>query len=186
MKIKSERMWLRPINEKDKEKIRNWRNDHRQFFFDSKEITIEAQNKWFNKYTQLPSGTDIIFIPTLYSGEEIGMISLYDVEMDTRSAQIGRVLLLDKYRHHEYSQEMINTLCKFAFDTMRLYKLTVKTDITNDDAISVYHKAGFRIVGQEFLSVSKFTYRIIIIMDKINTNYNPKSSIALCVIEEVE
>jgi RimJ/RimL family protein N-acetyltransferase len=184
MKIKTERLWLRPIEEKDQLKLRWWRNSSKDNFFDNKEITEEAQTKWFKKYKGLPSGTDMMFIATTKGGEEIGTAAIYDLDTTDRTAKIGRILVIERYRGKGYAQEIVEGLCSFADETIRLHSLIVETDMLNDDAIAVYHRTGFRTVGQNFLRVSStYLYRIIVIMRRINPNYDDKKPMQVVEVE---
>lgn len=175
MKIVTKRLWLRPINEKDNENLRIWRNTHKEMFFsyDGTDISPERQDKWFKKYTSLPPGTDLMFIATiLNTGEEVGTIALYDVKMEDRTAVMGRVLVLEKYRGHDYAQEMVDGLRDFAFETMRLHVLVVETDILNKKAKQIYFKAGFDTIGQRFIPMTKYLFRIVEIMELLNPDHD--------------
>jgi len=185
MKIKGVRLQLIPIKESDIEKIRVWRNTNRESFFDDKEISEEAQIKWYKRYTQIPPGTDLIFIAkNMASGEDVGMIALYDVDIDTRTAYIGRVLILQKHRGQDYGQEMVDLIRDFAFDTMRLHRLVVETDLLNGKAQTIYHVSGFKTIGQRFLPVTAFLFRIIVILEMINPDHDLRKPIRLESVEE--
>jgi len=67
-----------------------------------------------------------------------------------------------------------------------LHLLFVETDIANDDAISIYHKAGYKMVGLKFLQTEKFTYRIVAKLEKINPNHDIKHPVTLFVLDEDE
>lgn len=185
MKIKGTRLQLRPIKEADIEKIRQWRNSNREAFFDDKEISTKAQAKWYQRYLSTPSGTDMVFIAhNMASGEDIGMISLYDVNIDERTAYIGRVLILNKHRGHDYGQEMVNLIRDFAFETMRLHRIVVETDLLNSRAQTIYHISGFKTIGQRFLPTTEYLFRIIVIMEMINPDHDPNKPIRIVSVED--
>lgn len=180
MKIKTSRLYLRPIELGDLETLRKWRNDHKDIYFDSTEISLARQEKWFKRYMALPPGVDNMFIISTRSGEGIGTIALYDVNIDDRSATIGRVLLLETFRGKGYAQESVQALKDFAFTKMRLHRLVVETDLTNNNAISIYHKTGFSIIGMRYLQTgSTFLYRLIVVMEAINPDHDTAKPVRL-------
>jgi RimJ/RimL family protein N-acetyltransferase len=185
VKISTNRLWLRPINEGDNEKLREWRNRHLDAFFsDPVYISQKKQEAWFESYKDRPTGTDLMFIPTLHTGQEIGTIALYDINMSDRSALMGRILLLEKFRGKGYAQEMVGALVNFAFETMRLHTLAVETDLTNNDAISIYHKTGFSIIGMRFIQISKTNMmRTIVIMEQTNPDHDLKKPLRIVDLE---
>jgi len=185
MKLKGGRLQLIPIQEKDLEKVRQWRNDNKDAFFDSSEISPEAQAKWWKKYSSLPPGTDTIFIAkNIFSGEDVGMVSLYDIDIDTRTAYVGRVLIIPKHRGHNYGQEMVDLVRDFAFETIRLHKLIVETDLLNTKAQTIYHVSGFLTIGQRFMQITSYLFRIIVIMEMTNPSHDIKRPVRLVEVEE--
>lgn len=147
--LKSERLILKPVDEKDIEWLRDVRNRYKDNFFDANEITKEQQKAWYVKYRE--SGTDQMFIVKLKSGEQIGTIALYDIDITYRTAKLGRVLLLDEFRHHGYAEEMVQTLIKYAFELVRLYKVKVEVHYDNIDAIAIYSRAGFKPITKPII-----------------------------------
>src|SRR4030042_1434550 len=108
--ITSERLVFKPIDEKDIEWLRDSRNKYKDNFFDSHEITTEQQKAWYVKYRD--NGNDKMFIVKLKSGEQIGTIAIYNIDVSNRSAELGRVLLLEEFRHCGYAEEMVQRMVK--------------------------------------------------------------------------
>lgn len=170
--LKSERLLFRSVNKDDIEWLRETRNKYRGNFFDSHEITKEQQKAWYTKYRE--SGVDQMFIVSLKSGEQIGTIALYDIDVSNRTAKLGRVLLLEEFRRHGYAEEMVKTIIKLAFETMRLYKLKVEVHLDNIDAIAIYARAGFKSVT-----------RPIQLLEATNPNFDAKKSIKITSYDEL-
>lgn len=164
--IKGDRVDLAPLQEKDIEMIRQWRMKYKDHFYDANEITPEQQKIWYSKYKESP--TDRMYIIQKKDGEPIGTIAIYEINIQTRTARLGRVLLLEEARGQGYAEEAVKTLLDYADNVMRLYRVTTDTYIDNIDAIAVYARAGF-----------KTTIRPIIILERINKNYDPKKPIRL-------
>lgn len=164
--LKSERLLFKPVDENDIEWLRETRNKHRDSFFDSHEITTEQQKAWYTKYRE--SGTDHMFQVALKSGEAIGTIALYDIDISNRTAKLGRVLLLEEFRQHGYAEEMVKTILKLAFETIRLYKVKVEVHLDNINAIAIYARAGFKSIT-----------RPIQLLEATNPNFDPKKSVRI-------
>ena len=141
--LKSERLLFKQVDENDLEWLRETRNKYKDHFFDSHDITKEQQKAWYNKYRDI--GADTMFIVKLKSGEQIGTIAIYDIDVTTRNAKLGRILLLTEFRKHGYAEEMVERILKLGFEEMRLYKIKVECYWENLDAIVIYHRAGFTV-----------------------------------------
>lgn len=164
--IRSERLVFKPVDENDIEWLRDTRNKYKDHFFDAHEITKEQQKAWYAKYREI--GTDHMFIVKLKSGDKIGTIALYDVDITNRTVKLGRVLLLEEFRRHGYAEEMVQTLLKLAFETMKLYKVKVEVHIDNINAIAIYARAGFKSIT-----------RPIQLLEAVNPNYDPKKPVTI-------
>lgn len=161
----SERLILKPLEDKDIEMIRIWRNTYKQAFFDSSEITPEKQGKWYNDY-KASDGKDQIFIITLSEDNTpIGQVSIYNINNETRTGTFGRFLLLETYRHRGYGEEAIKRLLQYCFEDLQLYKVRTEVYYDNIDAIAVYSRARFKPVT-----------RPIIWLEKVNDNYKEKNT----------
>lgn len=165
--LKSERLILRPLEEKDVELIREWRNRHKHMFFDSSEISKEQQRVWYTHYRE-SGGTDQMFIICLKDGTPIGQVAIYDVSIENRTAKFGRFLLLEDYRSLGYAEEAVKRLLQHCFETMRLYKVKLEVFLENIDAIAIYARAGF-----------KTTTKPIILLEKINDDYDYRKPLVL-------
>jgi len=165
--LKSERLIIRPLEEDDMEMIRQWRNKHRDDFFDAGEISKEQQRLWYTHYKE-SGGKDQMFIICLKDGTPIGQVAIYDVNIENRTAKFGRFLLLEEFRGQSYAEEAVKRLLKHCFDTMRLYKLKLEVFLENINAIAIYARAGF-----------KTTTKPIIMLEKINDDYDYRKPLQL-------
>ncbi len=163
MKI-SDRIKLRTIEQKDMELVRKWRNQYANNFGDAGFITKEQQRMFYEKYQE--SNTDKMFMIELKDGTPIGTIALYNISSPDRTADIGRVIIIDEYRGSGYAEEAVRMVCSIA-DDMRLYKTRVWAFLENLDAISVYSRCGFR-AGRPRLY-----------LERVNVNSNWKAPIVV-------
>ena len=154
--IKSERIYLKPIGENDIEWLRETRNKYKNNFFDANEISKEQQRSWYERYQE--NSTDRMFIIKLKSGEYIGTIALYNIDIGSRKAVLGRVLLLEEFRGHGYAEEAVKLLTDYAFSIMKLYKIKVEVHQDNLDALAIYARAGFKTITRPIMVLEKTNY----------------------------
>jgi len=158
---------MRPLKDEDVELIRQWRNNHRDSFFDASEITKEMQRAWYQRYKET-DGKDQMFIMCLKDGTAIGQVAIYNINVADRNADFGRFLLLEEYRGHGYAEECVKGMMEYCFETLRLYKVKIQVHLDNIDAIAIYARSGF-----------KTTTRPILYMERVNPNYDWKKPITI-------
>ena len=164
--LKSKRINFSPVSEEDIEWLRENRNKHKDSFFDAGEISIDQQKAWYGRYKE--SATDNMYIATLKSGDKIGTIALYNIDIASRTATLGRVLLLEEYRGYGYAEEMVRTMLRVAFEHIRLYKVKVEVHIDNINAIAIYARSGFKSIT-----------RPIQLLEATNPNYDRKKPLVI-------
>lgn len=164
MELKTERLILKPLSEDLIEWVRQQRNRYHDKFFDGGYITKEQQRIFFDKYRE--SSVDRMFVICLKNGEKIGTIAVYNISISDRTADIGRILLIDDYRGHGYMSEALKCILEMAFEDLRLWKIKVATHLDNLDALNIYAKLGF-----------KTTTRPVILLEKENININWKKPV---------
>jgi RimJ/RimL family protein N-acetyltransferase len=165
--IKTDRLNIRLLEERDIEMIRQWRNIYREHFFDSSEISKEQQRAWYTNY-QSTKGTDQMYILELKDGTPIGQCALYNIDITSRKAVFGRFLLLEEFRHVGYAEEAVKGVLNYAFKILRLYKIKVEVFLENIDAIAIYARSGF-----------KTTTKPIILMEAVNYEADPNKPLIL-------
>jgi len=165
--IKGKRLDLKPVDRGDIETLRVWRNKHGQNFFTSDTITKQQQRAWYQHY-QDNYGRDFMYLIKLKDGTPIGTIALYNVEMADRTADIGRILLLEQFRSQGYMEEALEMLVKEAFEKIRVWKLRLSCYLDNAGAISAYHKVGFQSL-----------LRPVMIMEMKNSDISPEKPLTL-------
>lgn len=139
--LKGDKVSLKPIGAGDIEWLRSVRNKYRDSFYSRDEISPLQQRAWYDRYAEC--NTDLMFIIQDKQGEKVGTIALYNIKMDDRSADVGRIIILDEYRGEGYMEEALNLLVEHAFKRMRLFKIKVSTYLDNAAAIGLYSKVGF-------------------------------------------
>jgi diamine N-acetyltransferase len=141
--IRGDKVDLRLIKEKDIELLRMWRNAYHDKFFSSDFITKVQQRQWYSKYAEA-GGRDLMFIIQLKDGTPIGSVAIYNIEITTRTADFGRMLIIQEYEGYGYAKEVVTLCVKFAFETLKLWKLKLSVFLDNAKAIGMYSDCGFR------------------------------------------
>ena len=123
-------MTLRPLAAGDLEAVRRLRNQDREAFFDTAEISAEQQARWFANLT----GRAVRFLVMEEDGEVIGTISVTDTD---RGSEIGNLALDHRYRGRGLMTEAVRQLTEAPGD----YFAEVKPD--NHPSLAVFERAGF-------------------------------------------
>lgn len=137
---------LRLINENDIEWLRETRNKNLGEFFSHDYITPQQQRQWYQSYTD-STGRDYMYIIESPDGTKLGTIALYNINISDRTAELGRVFVIEEYRGLGIMETAINMIMKIAFESMRIFKVRLMTFLNNAAAISLYHKCGFEAMS---------------------------------------
>lgn len=84
-------MRLRPIGEADLEVVRRLRNSNRKWFFDTREVTVETQRRWFKALDTRP----VDFYVLEVEGTVVGTAS---VTTSGNGLEIGNLILDPAWR----------------------------------------------------------------------------------------
>ena len=72
--------------------------------------------------------------------EFIGWVSLSDVQLKNRGANLGIAILQKEQRGQGCGFEAVSLICKFAFYELGLHKIRLAVNSNNQKAIHVYEK----------------------------------------------
>ena len=132
------------MNETYSEKYRELRNLNgvRQRFVNSRVITKEAQNSWFNRYLKSPN--EYMFAILDNGGQFLGGCSLYEWKEDT--CEFGRLIIDPLKSGKGYGENAVRAALMIGkLNGINHIKLDVYSD--NIPALTVYKKVGFSITG---------------------------------------
>lgn len=114
---------IRPLDKKDLEALRSWRNNEQisRFFRKINYITSIQQQQWFQRYLKEPN----IYYWAITEGEKtIGSLSLYDVEKST--GEIGKFMIGDSMAHGKgYGYRAFIMVLKTGFELLHLQNINV-------------------------------------------------------------
>ena len=150
--ISSTHLLLLPLTEEYIEPLRLLRNreENRVWFFDPTEITAEQQKKWFASQQQAEG--DYMFAvcskqdPTLF----LGAVALYHHDPESRSFEIGRLLLDAKeVPFHGLGKELIAEACRLGFEKLGAKRLVAEVFSDNERSRACFTENGFVAIGQK-------------------------------------
>ena len=127
-------MSIHAITEKDLSNLRQWKNDHREFFFYKEEISSEQQQDWFCEYQKRLD--DYMFIVKV-DDVEIGCMGIrlfsdaWDIYNVIRANQNGKGAM----------SSALQSMIRFA-ESRHSFPITVKV-LKNNVAVDWYKKNGF-------------------------------------------
>ena len=136
---------LRPVEERDIESLRVWRNDaaNARYIRKLPHITSEMQKAWFEKYLK---DEDHIMFAAERAGELIGSASLYDIEAD--DAEFGKILIGNPAARGKGCALAVTSLClRAGFENLGLPRLHASVHTRNLPALKTYVRVGFLIDG---------------------------------------
>lgn len=143
------RIMLRPLERRDIEQLRILRNSNLEFFFDSSQITQEAQQAWYERYLQKEN--DVMFAVELVDkpGEFIGAIAIYDIDLKKGTAECGRTVIdKEKAPLKGIGTETTAAACHVAFSQIGVQKIVAEILKSNERILKVDTRAGFIVTGE--------------------------------------
>ena len=170
---KEKNVLLRPLEEKDIEQLRVWRNNpsNTKYLRKIPIITKEKQRSWFVSYLNNPD--ELIF--AIEECEDlnrlVGSLSLYS--FNGSSCCFGRILVGDNEAHNKnVGLNATIAVIKVAFYQLGLEKIELTVFPENLPALTIYNKAGFNIENEHITEEGRIEYLMVIKKEDISTDNN--------------
>ncbi len=115
---------LTKISINDAQDVFNWRSGiSGQFLHNSEDYSVDMQESWIKSRTDKEIN---YIIQDKKSYEKVGMVSIYNVNIEDKVAEVGRLLLSDIYlnRSNPYGLEALLLSYDYVFNTMNFRKIT--------------------------------------------------------------
>lgn len=134
---------LRLIEESDLEQTLFWRNRDgaRIWFKTSAELTLSQHQAWFNSY--LKKDDDFLFIVEA-ANKMVGQASIYGIDWEQRSAEIGRFLAAPDCSGKGYIGAACKALLSLGSTELGLRYFFLEVMENNTRAIHLYQRQGFQ------------------------------------------
>ena len=143
----SEPLQLVPLDEKSLGFVRNLRNENREFFLNSNYISKKNHKKWYKNAIKKRNEFNYLLKK---NGENIGFGSIYNIDEDKKTADVGRLMIQEKFRGLGYGKLLLRRLEEFAFGELMLAELRLTVLKDNKMAYYLYKKEGYGF-GRELI-----------------------------------
>jgi len=140
---------LRSIKEDDIQLLRQWKNDHREFFFYKQIITVDQQKEWFTRWSS--ETCDHLFVVEL-KGASIGCIG---ARLFQETVDVYNVILGDKaFKGQGVMSEALRAVVAFSQFLYSGLPVCVRVLQTNP-AVGWYERNGFARItaNDEFVTM---------------------------------
>ncbi len=144
---------VRMVKPEDAQTLTEHRNRHRDVFFDHKEVTEEHTRQWItslpdNDYMYIVLGTYASLAPIPEPRVlSIGQFSIYNIDMVSKTAEFGRIILYKKGYRKEFLE-----ICREKIDWFKkvfnLRYIELNTYTWNKSAITFFGDMGFVATGE--------------------------------------
>lgn len=105
---------------------------------------LAFHEKWFAAYEKDESRQ----IFTVLDGETpIGQVGLLSINHDDHNAELYVIIGEAAYRGRGLGVELVNHICSYGFDELKLHRIWLTVHAANKPAIHVYEKCGFQNEG---------------------------------------
>lgn len=119
------------------------RNQNKEWFLNTKYVDISDTENWFKESSE--KGDLNLIIEDISSDERVGFISLYN--MYGGSANIGRMMIDDKFKRQGYMEKAMCKIFDIAKNTLGLDHLVLEVKNENLPARQLYARLGFVTFG---------------------------------------
>ncbi len=144
---------LRPYKRCDAKKIVSWIQDEEAFYkwsagvLGEYPITAEDLNAHYDEKADL----DSFYTMTAFDETgAVGQLIMRFLDEEKKTLRFGFVILDTSKRGKGYGKEMIRLALQFAFDIMKVEKVTIGVFDNNPAAYHCYKSVGFTEMGEEY------------------------------------
>lgn len=163
-----ENVTLRPLYERDIEKLRQWRNDpsKTKFLRNIGRITKEQQKDWYSSYLNTKSELIFAIVENSIAMDIVGSLSIYNINGEV--ADIGRILIGDD-RVHGMGIGRIALVIAMTIGFSKLGLTNILSDVSpnNKQAFTNDMRVGFKVIGEHYLDSGIYEKEISIDFDTL-------------------
>ncbi len=149
--IKSKRIFIRPVEEKDLELLMIWWNDGRVMesvgFPQGLGLDLEKMSSDWERWKKDPS--TIRMIVCLDDGTPIGETCFHDYYPENKQTEIGIKICIPELWGQGYGTEVLMLMTAYAFEHLAVERVLLNPSKTNSRIIHVNEKCGYRTIGEK-------------------------------------
>lgn len=147
--LRNSEIKLRAVEPSDAEIMLNWRfaPENYDYFYEYSPVGVEMQRAWMASIAQRNDQVNFI-AETVLEKKAFGMVSLTDIDLRNRKAELARVLIGDDtFRGTGKGRMMVELCLEYAFGHLNLHKVYLEVFADNSRAVSFYKGMGFEQDG---------------------------------------
>ena len=139
-----DRIYLRPMELTDEQKLRKWINDPEiwRYLMVRTPMTSIREREWIE--SQGRSETEVRFGVVVRAGDRlIGSVGLHRIHPVNRNAEVGIMIGDREYHGKGFGTEAVRLIVRYGFEELNLHRVALRVFSNNYRAIGCYQKAGF-------------------------------------------
>lgn len=143
---------LRPYKRCDAEKIVTWHKDEESFrkwclnIYENYPITAEDMNRHYDSFSE----KDSFFMFTAFDEDGVcGHMIMRFLDEEKQSLRFGFIIIDEQRRGKGYGSEMLDLAKKYAFEVLRVSRVSLGVFENNPGAIKCYKKIGLTEIGYD-------------------------------------
>jgi diamine N-acetyltransferase len=150
MVLKSEHIYLRPVEREDATRIMLWENNPKHWKVTGTEVpfSLAAIYDYIEQAQHIRTHGQLrLLICLLDSNEPIGTVDLYQADFKHMRAAVGILIAQEGNRNNGYALEAINLIEQYAGQLLAFHNLHCSIHADNLASIRLFEKAGYTKVG---------------------------------------
>ncbi|PKM77603.1 MAG: N-acetyltransferase [Firmicutes bacterium HGW-Firmicutes-15] len=149
--LKGNMVGLRAIEKNDLDQLLEWRNipELRQYFREYRELSMENQQRWYEKIVVEDQNTLMFAIIDLNTTELLGASGLCQINWVNRNADFSIYIGKNKmYIDSEYAIDAATILSKYSFEELGLHRLWAEIYDFDEPKKGFFERLGFTLEGR--------------------------------------
>jgi len=151
MKLKGDKINLRPVTESDFIRFYKWHTDGEIRFQTAMHpfpVTERMETDWFEKVNNDISNKRVIFVvEEIFSKTAIGYFQLTEINFINRNAMLGIVIGEKEWQGKGIGREIMELGLEYGFKFLGLLKISLLVLEQNVNAVKLYESLGFTKEG---------------------------------------
>lgn len=112
-------------------------------------ISLRTQKEWFEKLSGPEAGNFFFSVCTLDDDRLIGDVGLDGVNWQSGESFVGIAIGEREFWNRGYGSDAMRLILRYAFDELKLRRVSLNTFEYNPRAVRSYEKVGFRHEGRQ-------------------------------------
>lgn len=151
--LTGKKIGLRKIDKSDLEFLKDWRNmsSYRKYFREYRELNLDDQLNWYEKFVMNDKGTLMFAIVELSSNELIGACGLCYINWVQRNADLSLYIGKDDIYVDEAKEglawESMQVLFQYAFEELNLHRIWTEIYTIDKKKRELFERFGMKLDG---------------------------------------